>query len=130
MELVARIEKMPSFQDRIAFRYLLRPLTEGETREMIHFRLKVAGYDSKAPLFANEAISRIHSVTRGYPRKTIMLCHDALELAVIRGRKQVDRVILDELLESPFLRDVPGHAPAGRPGRKRAAPARRHPHTP
>lgn len=106
LELVSRIEKMPSFQDRIAFRYLLRPLTEEETRAMIEYRLKVAGYSADLPLFAGSAVARIHSVTRGYPRKTIMLCHDALDLLAIRGKRQVDDELLDELLDSPFARQA------------------------
>lgn len=99
LELVPRVEKMPNFQDRIAFRYVLRPLTAEETREMIKFRLQIAGYNSNTPLFTDDAIEKVHSVTQGYPRKIIMLCHDALETLLIREKKQVDKQFLDELLE-------------------------------
>ena len=102
MELLKRIEKKHNLQDRVAFRYLLRPLTLKETGEMINFRLKAAGYTSKVPLFTPDAIQRIHSVTEGYPRKTVMLCHDALETLVIREERQVNSAVIDELLVSPF----------------------------
>jgi general secretion pathway protein A len=102
LELLAKIEKMPNFQDRVCFRYALRPLTPEETGEMINFRLKVAGYNSDLPVFTQGAVERIFSATGGYPRKIIMLCHDAIELVAMDGKKQVDDVVLDQLLVSPI----------------------------
>jgi len=98
VELLPRIKRIHNFIDRIALKYSINPLDETETKEMIEFRLKKAGSNGLRPLFADEAISLIHRYTQGYPRKTAMLCHDALETIVMKERERVDTDTISELI--------------------------------
>lgn len=87
--LLAQLEFLPAIRairnlwDRISLKYVLNPLDEQETKELICYRLKQAGFVQREPLFADEAIRAIHDATQGYPRRIALLCHDALERLVM-----------------------------------------------
>ncbi len=97
MELLGRIERMRNFMDRVAMKYLINPLSEEETAEMIAFRLRSAGLPNGQSLFAPAAIEAIHRFTQGYPRRISLLCHNALEAVVMHGRSMVDDTLIQEL---------------------------------
>jgi general secretion pathway protein A len=99
MELLPRIRKLKNFWDRIALKYVINPLDEGETKEMIDFRLRQAGYNSRYPLFKDDAISEVYNFTQGYPRRITMLCHDSLEHLIMRKKEFVDKDLVKELIE-------------------------------
>ena len=99
LELYPKIINMPNFMDRISFKYTLNPLGPEETREMIHFRIKQAGYSSQMELFSDEAISEIYNFSRGYPRHITMLCHRALKELVLQNKETVDRLIVRDVIE-------------------------------
>lgn len=99
LELHPKIMSMANFFDRISFKYLLNPLGVSETRDMINFRLKRAGYHSHHDLFQDSAIEKIHDVSHGYPRKTNLLCHRALKAAVMKNRWAVDADTVMEIQE-------------------------------
>src|SRR3989338_2181533 len=44
IELLPRIRKIKNFMDRINLKYIINPLDEIETKEMINFRLRQGGY--------------------------------------------------------------------------------------
>lgn len=96
MELLPRISAIRNLWDRIALKYILNPLDEEETKELIAFRLMHAGYVSRYPLFTDAAINMIYNHTQGYPRRIAMLCHDALEYLVMHNKELVtDKVVQD-----------------------------------
>ncbi|HTL48541.1 MAG TPA: AAA family ATPase [Verrucomicrobiae bacterium] len=97
MELLPLIQSMPNLNDRISLKYVLKPLSEEETRQMIDFRLKEAGYHSRSPLFHEGAIRAIHEYTGGYPRKISLLCHKALRTMILKGRGIVDLETIEDL---------------------------------
>lgn len=99
MELLPRIKKIKNFMDRVALKYIINPLGENETAEMILFRLKKAGYNGQREIFTYEAIKRIYEVTQGYPRKITLFCHNALEHLVMDGREKVTVDLIDALAE-------------------------------
>ncbi len=99
MELLPRLKKIRNFMDRIALKYLINPLDESETRQMIAFRLKQAGYNGSAPLFTEEAIKLIYERTQGYPRRIALLCHDCLEALIIKERSRVDPDLVNEVIQ-------------------------------
>lgn len=98
VELLPRIKRIHNFVDRIALRYTINPLNEEETRKMIEFRLQQASYSGKESLFSDEAVRLIYDFTQGYPRQIAMLCHDALETAVMKERAIVDAQVIEELI--------------------------------
>lgn len=98
MELLPRIREMKNLMDRISLKYVLNPLDEQETKEMIGFRLKQAGFNAGVQLFTDEALSEIYRHTQGYPRRIAMLCHNALKELVIENRPVVDIEIIRKLI--------------------------------
>ena len=98
LELLPRLRKIRNFMDRIALKYIINPLDQEETKNMISFRLHQAGFNSGKKLFSDEAIKIIHQHTQGYPRKISMLCHDALELAVMKEKEHIDESIVQSLI--------------------------------
>lgn len=81
----------PNLDDRVNFRYELRPLNRHQTRRMIQARLNLCSPEGEAPvLFSNLAFRRIYRLTGGYPRKIVRLCHMGMLLAVGTGRHRVD----------------------------------------
>lgn len=98
VELLPRIQRIRNFFDRIALKYTINPLDETETKELIEFRLRQAGYRGEYPLFSDEAIRMVYQDTQGYPRRIAMRCHDALETAVMQEKMQIDRQIMEQLL--------------------------------
>ncbi|MBF0216181.1 MAG: AAA family ATPase [Candidatus Omnitrophica bacterium] len=100
LELCPNIMKMPNFYDRIDFKYTLNPLGFTETKELVNFRLKKAGYRSTSPLFLDEAIREIHYHTKGYPRGIIRQCHCCLRALVMSKTKMaVDRELVLEVIQ-------------------------------
>ncbi|MEK7448092.1 MAG: AAA family ATPase [Planctomycetota bacterium] len=98
LELYSKIINMANFIDRVSFKYTLNPLNEDETREMIDFRLKQAGYQNMAPLFQDGAIREIYRYTRGYPRQVSLLCHNALKSVVMQNKLVVDEQMVREII--------------------------------
>jgi len=99
VELYPKIVNMPNFMDRISFKYTLNPLDSRETKELINFRIKAAGYNSRMELFLDEAVSEIYNYTRGYPRKITKLCHQILKELILQNKQAVDRVLVRDVIE-------------------------------
>lgn len=98
MELLPKIRRIRNFLDRLALKYIINPLDELETKEMINFRLRQAGYNSAQVLFTDGAIKLIFHHTQGYPRRIAILCHNALAALVMRQEGMVDEKIIGDLI--------------------------------
>lgn len=108
MELLGRIRRIRNFIDRVAMKYIINPLSEQETVQMIEFRLRSAGLPSGTTLFSPDAVEAVHRFTQGYPRRIALVCHNALEALVAHERSLVDGPLIQELLhdESRWLDEV------------------------
>ncbi len=98
VELLPRLKRIRNFMDRVALKYTINPFDETETREMINFRLRQAFYHGQEGLFSDEAVRLIYHFTQGYPRRIAMICHDALEMIVMKECLVVDKGIIKELI--------------------------------
>ncbi|MFH0940352.1 MAG: AAA family ATPase [Candidatus Omnitrophota bacterium] len=98
LELLPKIREMKNLMDRISMKYIINPLDDVETKEMIEFRIRQAGYSSSIPLFKEDAIVEIYQVTQGYPRRIAMLCHKALKALVMESRIVVDRDVVRKIV--------------------------------
>src|SRR3989338_6515017 len=98
MELLPRVRKIRNFMDRVSLKYIINPLGEKETQEMIEFRLRQAGFNGNKTLFSCEAVRKIYQFSQGYPRKIALLCHNALERLVMDGREMVTAELIDSLV--------------------------------
>lgn len=99
VELYPKIVSMPNFMDRISFKYTLNPLDAKETKELINFRVKAAGYNSRMDLFLDEAMNEIYNYTRGYPRKITKVCHQVLKELILQNKQAADRVLVRDVIE-------------------------------
>jgi len=99
VEFLPRIRKIKNFMDRIALKYLINPLDESETKQMIEFRLKQAGYPANAPLFTDDAVKLIYDHSQGYPRRIALLCHDCIEKIIMDEKKAVDRKVVYAVID-------------------------------
>ena len=111
MELLGRITRIKNFMDRIAMKYIINPLDEDETGQLIQFRLESAGLSPGQTLFMPEAMHAIYRSTQGYPRRISTLCHNALEALVMHERSIVDANLIEELVHAES-RWVSENAPA------------------
>lgn len=98
LELHAKIMNIPNFFDRISFKYTLNPLSKEETKEMIEFRIRQAGFKVSTHLFLDEAVEEIYAYTKGYPRKITMLCHMALKQLIVKKKFVVDAKLVNEII--------------------------------
>ena len=98
MELAGRIRRVKNFIDRVAMKYVINPLSEQETAEMIQFRLRSAGLPQGTTLFSPDALHAIHAFTQGYPRQIALVCHNALETLVMYEQPVVDSPLIQELI--------------------------------
>ena len=103
MEVLPRIKRIKNFFDRITLKYIINPLDEGETEDMIEFRLRQAGYNSGEKLFSDGAIKLIYEYTMGYPRKIAVLCHNALEELVMKDKRVVDESLMLEVIRNEVV---------------------------
>ena len=99
-ELYSKIINIPNLFDRISFKYILNPLDLKETKNMIEFRMKQAGFKTDVSfLFLDEAIKEIYEYSMGYPRQITMLCHKALKNLILKKKLLIDRQIIKDIIE-------------------------------
>jgi len=113
-ELRDMVDSAPLEQlaQRVIARYHLGPLSAPETAQYIRHRLAVAGLTGPVP-FADEAMVRVHELTRGVPRLINLLCDRAMLGAFAAGRPAVDTGLLDHASAEVSGRAPPTpHAPA------------------
>ncbi|OGW84401.1 MAG: hypothetical protein A2987_02250 [Omnitrophica bacterium RIFCSPLOWO2_01_FULL_45_10] len=103
MELLPRVKRLKNFYDRIMLKYIINPLDERDTKEMIAFRLMSAGLDSSRRLFTDGALRVIFEYSQGYPRKISILCHDSLEMLVMNGDSMVDEGIVSACIKREII---------------------------
>jgi general secretion pathway protein A len=92
-ELNAQIDAIPQFEQRLAYRHHVCPLTELETREYIRHRLEIAGTTDN--LFLRESASRICQLTQGIPRRINRLCNMCLLTGWMRKAQSIDETIVE-----------------------------------
>jgi general secretion pathway protein A len=98
VELLPRLRQIKNLWDRVSLRYVLNLLDERETKELILFRLKVAGDHSSLPIFSDSAMTEIYRYTQGSPRQIAMLCHQALRILVMKDKSSVDESLIRSLI--------------------------------
>ena len=108
MELLGRLRRVRNFIDRVALKYIINPLDEAETGELIQFRLRSAGLPPDRTLFTPDAVRSIYRFTLGYPRKISLVCHNALEALVMQEQTLVTAPLLEGLIkdESRWLHET------------------------
>ena len=96
-------------------RFHLDALSEPETRHYIAHRLAVAGLTGVLP-FDKAALSRIHQLTRGIPRRINLLCGRAMLGAYSSGTTHIDRRVVDKAAAEVFGPPLDARQQAGLAG--------------
>jgi general secretion pathway protein A len=85
--LLATTARSPGFNDRIAVRCFISPLSPDETAGYVRHRLSVAG--ARNDLFSPSAITAIQRYSTGVPRRIDRLCDLALLVGFAENRSQI-----------------------------------------
>jgi type II secretory pathway predicted ATPase ExeA len=83
-----RLGVLAALDQRIGMRYALPPMSDEETRDYIHHHIKLAGRADT--LFTTDAITIIHTASRGYPRAINNIAVHALTAAYAQNNPVVD----------------------------------------
>lgn len=97
LELLPKIRRKRNFMDRINLSYMINPLSFDDTKQMIRFRLEMAGFNGNT-LFMDEAMTLIYDHSKGSPRKITLMCHHALESLIMQNRTVVEEDIIKEFI--------------------------------
>ena len=104
IEMYSKLIQMQNFYDRIDFKFTLNPLEFDETKSLIEFRTRQAGYKGVNQLFLDEASEEIYKYTKGYPRKIIRVCHNCLRALIVSKTKTVvDRELTQEVIKKDSI---------------------------
>ncbi len=98
LELLPRIKEIKNFFDRIVLRYVINPLDETETRDLVNFRLRHSGFSAELKLFTDEAVSEVYHYSQGYPRRINLICHNALRQLITSNKTLIDGALIRELV--------------------------------
>jgi type II secretory pathway predicted ATPase ExeA len=103
--------KLVSFNQRIAARCYLQPLTRIETGDFVNTQLAAAGEPS-CDVFTEEAMAAMHRLTDGIPRLVNQVADHALMLAAAGDQRHIDAPGIEEAwidlqqLPTPFTSTV------------------------
>ena len=96
-ELRNKLRLKKALRSRIATRSTIEPLDLTDTRDMIQFRVMVAG--RKVPLFTEPAIQAIYDYSHGMPRDICALGLNALPLALINQVDVIDLHLVQRAID-------------------------------
>ena len=82
-------------KQRIAIKYKLKEFDLNSTQEYIKHRLRVAGCEEE--IFTTEAISSIHSYSKGNPRLINTICDNAILEGFLISQHPIGKDIIDSV---------------------------------
>jgi general secretion pathway protein A len=88
-------------RQRICLKAILSRLAVDDTKKFIRHRLTVAG--AKAEIFSEAALQAVYEISGGIPRLINQVCDNALMVGAKRKIKQIDSVLITELLEKNIV---------------------------
>lgn len=91
------LDRMPPVEERLAVKCLLRRFTERETGEYVTHRLHTAGAEES--IFEPEALTAIHQLTHGVPRRINRLCDLALLIGYAEESRTIDAARIESVSE-------------------------------
>jgi type II secretory pathway predicted ATPase ExeA len=98
--LLSTLRRIPSLDERVAVKTLLRPLNIDETASYVQHRLTASG--ATRDIFTPEAVETLHYLAHGIPQQINRLCDLSLVVGYAEGLSQVEttqiEAVSDELL--------------------------------
>jgi type II secretory pathway predicted ATPase ExeA len=89
-----------ALDQRIATRFTIKPMDIGESAAYLRHHIALAGRDE--PLFADDAISRLHRVSNGLPRAL----NNAATAALIAGAAD-NKTLIDDACAKKAVAELP-----------------------
>jgi general secretion pathway protein A len=96
-ELRNKLRLKKPLRSRIATRSTIEPLDLQDTRDMINFRVMVAGRTDQ--MFSDEAIQLIYDYSHGMPRDICALGLNVLPLALVQNERNVDAEMVQQAID-------------------------------
>lgn len=91
---------------RVSVHFHLTSLPQNEVKDYIDHRLKVAGYSGEMPLFDEEAVEQIATLSKGVPRIINSVCDACLTYAYADDMKCINKAIVEKVIEDNELLQV------------------------
>lgn len=82
--ILPMLSRMPSWEERLGMKCLLRPFSEEETASYVEHRLRAAG--AQRTIIEREALPTLHALTQGVARQINRLCDLALLIGFAEER--------------------------------------------
>lgn len=98
LQPILRAPNMEQFRQRIVASCHLAPLTDGECKEYIEYRLKHAGWNGEA-LFSEAAYDKIYQFTHGVPRRINTLMDRILLYGFLEELKTLDEEAVENVVK-------------------------------
>ena len=96
-KLLPIIDRIPGFEERLALKCLLRPLTLDETVSYVTHRLQAAG--ARHSIFEPAALETLFQLTHGLARRINRLCDLALLIGFAEERRSISAEQLDAVAQ-------------------------------
>jgi general secretion pathway protein A len=101
------LEKVPALRDRIQLHVKLKELNLVETRELLQFRLRHAGYPQTNELITPRGFESVHKISRGVPRLVLKVASRSLRFAAMHD-VPIDAWVVERASRRSFLRRIFG----------------------
>jgi type II secretory pathway predicted ATPase ExeA len=102
--------EMEQLIQRVRLRYHIKSLTEGDMRDYIHHRLRIAGAAEPEEVFTPDTFPIIYKYTGGMPRLINTLCDTAMTCAFADNVHTVSMSVLNTAIEElqwlPYARRI------------------------
>jgi len=95
--LLVQLDRLPSFDERLGVKCLLKPLSLEETISYVEHRLTAAG--AKSTIFEQDSWETLFNLTQGLPRRINRLCDLALLIGFAEDRSTITAAHLDAVHE-------------------------------
>ncbi len=96
-ELRPKLKRKQNFNNRVALKSSLEPLSLEDSEEMLKFRWKIAG-GTKFP-FTAEGLKALYDCSNGVPRTQIILADNTLLSAFLEKQKVIDHTLVSRVAE-------------------------------
>ncbi len=107
LQAMLRRPELEQLAQRVVARFHLGALNASETTQYIAHRMAIAGHNGVLP-WSQAALRRVHSMSRGVPRRINLLCGRSLLGAYAQGQRSVGKAVVEQAAREVF--DEPGLA--------------------
>ena len=95
--LLPALQRLPSLEERLGVKCLMRPFTAEETAAYVNHRLGISG--AKRSIFSDDALSALHHLSDGVPRRINRLADLALLIGFAEERDELTATQIEAVSE-------------------------------